>query len=199
MPCAKAHSPAKISNAAGAFFRQVSKGYYWKIVERQKEIIASYFPTSRAVIRELVGRAGIGASAVRWILPTGVSKSSWDILANIAGSKQHLSGSGELRPHHRSGQSSAFGILTRIKQSSFGRPVAPFHLWIRLHLVRSHSGESMSEHVFLTGATGAIGVPLAAFSLAAEPRTAHCYRSLLERSRNVARDSKEPQSRSGYY
>ena len=65
-------------------FHQVSKGYYWNIVEKQKEIIASYFPTSRAVIRELLDKAGIGASAVRWILPTGVSKSSWDILANIA-------------------------------------------------------------------------------------------------------------------
>ena len=65
-------------------FHQVSKGYYWNIVEKQKEIIASYFPTSRAVIRELLAKAGIGATDVRWILPTGVSKSSWDILANIA-------------------------------------------------------------------------------------------------------------------
>jgi 3-oxoacyl-[acyl-carrier-protein] synthase III len=65
-------------------FHQVSKGYYWNIVEKQKEIIASYFPTSRAVIRELLTKAGIGATDVRWILPTGVSKSSWDILANIA-------------------------------------------------------------------------------------------------------------------
>ena len=65
-------------------FHQVSKGYYWNIVEKQKEIIASYFPTSRAVIRELLTKAGIGAADVRWILPTGVIKSSWDILANIA-------------------------------------------------------------------------------------------------------------------
>ena len=63
---------------------QVSKGYYWNIVEKQKEIIASYFPTSRAVIRELLTKAGVGATEIRWILPTGVSKSSWDILANIA-------------------------------------------------------------------------------------------------------------------
>jgi 3-oxoacyl-[acyl-carrier-protein] synthase III len=65
-------------------FHQVSKGYYWNIVEKQKEIIASYFPTSRAVIRELFDKASIGAADVRWVLPTGVSKSSWDILANIA-------------------------------------------------------------------------------------------------------------------
>ena len=65
-------------------FHQVSKGYYWNIIEKQKEIIASYFPTSRAVIRELLDKAGIGAADIRWILPTGVSKSSWDILANIA-------------------------------------------------------------------------------------------------------------------
>lgn len=65
-------------------FHQVSKGYYWNISEKQKEIMASYFPTSRAVIRELLCKAGISAADVRWILPTGVSKSSWDILANIA-------------------------------------------------------------------------------------------------------------------
>ena len=64
-------------------FQQVSRGYYWNIVEKQKEIIASYFPTSLAVIRELLTKAGIGASDIRWILPTGVSKSSWDILADI--------------------------------------------------------------------------------------------------------------------
>jgi 3-oxoacyl-[acyl-carrier-protein] synthase III len=53
-------------------------------VEKQKEIIACYFPTSRAVIRELLATAGMSANDVHWILPTGVSKSSWDILANIA-------------------------------------------------------------------------------------------------------------------
>ena len=65
-------------------FHQISKGYYWNIVEKQKEIIASYFPTSRVVIRELLSKAGIRPTDVRWILPTGVSKSSWDILASIA-------------------------------------------------------------------------------------------------------------------
>ena len=65
-------------------FHQISKGYYWNVVEKQKEIIASYFPTSRAVIRELLANADIDATDVRWILPTGVSQSSWDILANIA-------------------------------------------------------------------------------------------------------------------
>ena len=64
-------------------FHQVSKGYYWNTVEKQKEIIASYFPTSPAVIRELLTKAGIGATDIRWILPTGVSKGSWDILADI--------------------------------------------------------------------------------------------------------------------
>lgn len=64
-------------------FHQVSKGYYWNIVEKQKEIIASYFPTSRAVIRELLAKAGITPGDVRWILPTGVSRSSWNVLAGI--------------------------------------------------------------------------------------------------------------------
>ncbi|HVE16928.1 MAG TPA: 3-oxoacyl-[acyl-carrier-protein] synthase III C-terminal domain-containing protein, partial [Chthoniobacterales bacterium] len=68
-------------------FHQVSKGYYWNIAEKQKEIIASYFPTSRAVIRELLAKAGLTPDDIRWILPTGISPGSWDILASITGLK----------------------------------------------------------------------------------------------------------------
>lgn len=66
-------------------FHQVSKGYYWDVAGKQKEIIASYFPTSRAVIGELLSKAGIAPGDIRWILPTGVSETSWNILAGITG------------------------------------------------------------------------------------------------------------------
>ena len=145
-------------------FHQVSKGYYWNIVEKQKEIIASYFPTSRAVIRELLTKAGIGAD--RYSLDPSYRGKQEQLghpcQYRFAGSEQDLSGSSELRPHHRCRQSSASRILARIEEGSPRRPVAPFHLRVRLHLVRSHFGESMSEHLVLTGATGAIGLPLAA-------------------------------------
>jgi 3-oxoacyl-[acyl-carrier-protein] synthase-3 len=69
-------------------FHQVSKGYYWNIVEKQKEIIASYFPTSRIVIRELLSQARLEPQDMTWILPTGVSQSSWSILARLIGVKE---------------------------------------------------------------------------------------------------------------
>jgi len=68
-------------------FEQVSKGYYWNIVGMQKEIIASYFPTSRAVIRELLQKAGVAPGDISWIVPTGVSRGSWNVLANLSGLK----------------------------------------------------------------------------------------------------------------
>ncbi|MGH7958591.1 MAG: 3-oxoacyl-[acyl-carrier-protein] synthase III C-terminal domain-containing protein [Opitutaceae bacterium] len=64
---------------------QVSKGYYWNVPEKQKEIIAAYFPTARLVINQLLERAGLKPSDIGWIVPTGVSADSWRILAQLIG------------------------------------------------------------------------------------------------------------------
>ena len=179
-------------------FHQVSKGYYWNIVEKQKEIIASYFPTSRAVIRELLSKAGIGAD--RRSLDSSYRGKQEQLghprQYRFAGSEQDLSGSSQLRSHHRSRQSSASRILARIEEGSPRRPVAPFHLRVRLHLVRSHFGESMSEHIVLTGATGAIGLPLAA-RLLSRPTLERLTAIVRSSSRcgDIACDPQEPQSR----
>lgn len=63
----------------------VSKGYYWNVPAKQKEIIASYFPTSRLVISQLLERAGLRASDLGRIVPTGVSHESWRVLARLLG------------------------------------------------------------------------------------------------------------------
>jgi 3-oxoacyl-[acyl-carrier-protein] synthase-3 len=66
-------------------YHQLSKGYYWNIPEKQKEIIASYFPTSRLVITQLLAQTGLKPTDLDWIIPTGVGADSWRILAQLLG------------------------------------------------------------------------------------------------------------------
>jgi 3-oxoacyl-[acyl-carrier-protein] synthase III len=64
---------------------QISRGYYWDPIARQAEIIAAYFPTSRAVIQQLLERHGLTPADIDLIVPTGVNRSSWDILLRLVG------------------------------------------------------------------------------------------------------------------
>ena len=57
----------------------------------------------------------------------------------------------------------------------------------------------MSEHLVLTGVTGAIGLPLGVRSFPSDLRTSHCNRSLPGRRGDVACVPRGPQPRSGYY
>ena len=66
-------------------YHQVSKGYYWNIPEKEKEIIASYFPTSRLVINQLLQQTGLKPEDIDCIVPTGVGANSWRILAQLTG------------------------------------------------------------------------------------------------------------------
>ncbi|HYC71219.1 MAG TPA: 3-oxoacyl-[acyl-carrier-protein] synthase III C-terminal domain-containing protein [Opitutaceae bacterium] len=66
-------------------FHQVSKGYYWDVPARQNEIIASYFPTSRLVITELLARHGLTPADIDCIVPTGIGAGSWDVLTQLCG------------------------------------------------------------------------------------------------------------------
>ena len=69
-------------------FHQISKGYYWDVPAKQSEIIAAYFPTARAVIAELLRRAGLRPDDVDLVIPTGVNASSWPILLRLCGIPQ---------------------------------------------------------------------------------------------------------------
>jgi 3-oxoacyl-[acyl-carrier-protein] synthase III len=66
-------------------FHQVSKGYYWNVPAKQKEIIASYFPTSRLVIQQLLARHGLGPDDIDCIIPTGIGAESWTVLTQLCG------------------------------------------------------------------------------------------------------------------
>jgi 3-oxoacyl-[acyl-carrier-protein] synthase III len=62
---------------------QVTKGYYWDCEGSRDEIVASYFPTARYVIEQVLERAGWRREDVTWILPHNVSLRSWEILLGL--------------------------------------------------------------------------------------------------------------------
>ncbi len=66
-------------------FHSVTKGYYWDVPARQKEILAAYFPTSRLIINELLYRNNLKGNDITHLIPTGVGSGSWPILANLCG------------------------------------------------------------------------------------------------------------------
>lgn len=63
--------------------RQVTKGYYWDCAGRANEIVAAYFPTARAVIRDTLADAGLGVQDVACVIPHNVSMRSWEILLQL--------------------------------------------------------------------------------------------------------------------
>ena len=58
----------------------VTKGYYWDCDALRDEIVASYFPTSRHCVEQVLARAGWTAGDVDWVIPHNVSLRSWKIL-----------------------------------------------------------------------------------------------------------------------
>lgn len=63
--------------------RSVTKGYYWDPTARPNEVVASYFPTARHVIADVIRAAGWLPSAVDWVIPHNVSERSWEVLMGL--------------------------------------------------------------------------------------------------------------------
>ena len=64
-------------------FRQISRGYYWDPVERAPEIMASYFLLGRQVVQELLDAYDLRPDDVDVVLPTGINRTSWDVLLRL--------------------------------------------------------------------------------------------------------------------
>ena len=65
--------------------RRKTKGYYWDCVARGNEIIAAYFPTAAAIVRETLAAAHMDPGDVACVIPHNVSRRSWEILLNLLG------------------------------------------------------------------------------------------------------------------
>lgn len=66
-------------------YRQISHGYYWDTIGKQAEIIAAYFPTSHALMGELLEGCDLAPSDVDVVVPTNVNRKSWEILLRLVG------------------------------------------------------------------------------------------------------------------
>ena len=66
-------------------YRQLSRGYYWDPAARGPEIVAGYFPTAKSVIEQLLVDHGLEAGDIDVVVPTGVSRASWEILLRLVG------------------------------------------------------------------------------------------------------------------
>ena len=70
-------------------YRQISRGYYWDTPVKKAEILAAHFPTARLCIPELLEKHNITSDEIDWIVPTGVQRTSWDILLDLVGIPAH--------------------------------------------------------------------------------------------------------------
>jgi 3-oxoacyl-[acyl-carrier-protein] synthase III len=66
-------------------FSQVSRGYHCDPAASGPEILAAYFPTAKAVIEQLLAEQRLQPADVDVVVPTGVSRSSWEILLRLVG------------------------------------------------------------------------------------------------------------------
>jgi 3-oxoacyl-[acyl-carrier-protein] synthase-3 len=66
-------------------FRQISRGYFWDPVERAPEIMAAYFLLGRQVIQDLLDAHNLRPDEVDVVLPTGINRTSWDVMLRLVG------------------------------------------------------------------------------------------------------------------
>lgn len=67
---------------------RINKGYYWHATRKRNEIVASYFPTARTLILDLLAEAGLKPDQIAVVIPHNVSLRSWHILLPMVGIPQ---------------------------------------------------------------------------------------------------------------
>lgn len=63
-------------------YDQVSNSYYWDTSQYINKLEASYYPTSRRLITNLLRDSNVSMSDIKCIMPNNVSRKSWEILAD---------------------------------------------------------------------------------------------------------------------
>ena len=66
-------------------YSQISRGYYWDPSQSQSQILAAYFPTAAVLLRQLLAQHSLRPYEIDVVVPTGVSRASWDILLRLVG------------------------------------------------------------------------------------------------------------------
>lgn len=65
--------------------RAITKGYYWNAAASRNEIVASYFPTARAIVDATLAGLGLVTADIAAVIPHNVSLRSWQILLPMLG------------------------------------------------------------------------------------------------------------------
>jgi 3-oxoacyl-[acyl-carrier-protein] synthase-3 len=97
-------------------YRQLSRGYYWDPCARGPQIIAGYFPTAKAVIQQLLAEHALRPSDVDIVVPTGVSRTSWNILLRLIGIPQNRLHLGEVESFGHTITSDSFIYLQDLRR-----------------------------------------------------------------------------------
>jgi|SRR5690554_35146 len=66
-------------------YDQISNSYYWDTSKYINKLEASYYPTSRRLIKNVLANSNLDMSDIRYIMPNNVSQESWQILADSLG------------------------------------------------------------------------------------------------------------------
>ena len=66
-------------------YSQLSRGHYWDPSNSEPQILAAYFPTAAMLLRRLLAEHSLRPDEVDVVVPTGVSRASWDILLRLVG------------------------------------------------------------------------------------------------------------------
>jgi hypothetical protein len=66
-------------------YHQISKGYYWDVPMREREIIAAYFLAARAAISGALRQANLRPEEIDLVIPTEVNATIWPILLRLCG------------------------------------------------------------------------------------------------------------------
>ena len=104
-------------------FRQISRGDSWDPVACGPEIMASYFLMGRLVIAELLEEHGVRPDEIDVVVPTGINRTSWDVMLNLVGiPSERLRGGLDSFGHTISADS--FIHLDRLRRGAHMRPGA---------------------------------------------------------------------------
>jgi 3-oxoacyl-[acyl-carrier-protein] synthase III len=64
---------------------QLSKAYFWDATQTEAPLLATYFPSAKAVVDRLLARLGMCCRDIDAVIPTGIRRSSWSVLMDLWG------------------------------------------------------------------------------------------------------------------
>ena len=102
-------------------FHQISKGFYWDVPTKEREIIAAYFPAARAAINRVLSEASLRPEDIDVVIPTGVNATSWPILLRLCGIPEKRL----YTPQHRFGHTIAADTFLLLEEAQATGALAP--------------------------------------------------------------------------